>query len=431
MISFLRVAVIALSLLHRTSAFQSSFGSHRLLRKYAIQSSWALSMQPIVDDWKILKSGELIGRVKNHPVLEDGDIIRTSPLENPEQAMAKKIVETTSGSKYKLGNPSVLQLKANGKVSPNVATPQMDEKSLKMALAKAKAEYKLTGLLVGNGNYLLAGRPRRSTSGKATIFTCYKNDGNGLPVGEPLCAKISANVEALRRESKNYEKATSGLNRGRFVTFFQFYGRAGDSKGFVKQSAIIMERGVMDLKAFIEQSGPLQGKALRESAVAAVQCLQALHSSNLVWTDMKAENFVVTDVNKLTIKGIDLESAMAIRDNPVDYSPEACPPEFAEAFLAGDGPYFVLEYSYDVWSLGMLLYEMSTGRTYFKGKNPSEITKILRDTSFVPDTSDVPDEKLRDLIRSCLQQDPRKRPSLTQILLHPFFLTTGFGPFSF
>lgn len=431
MLSFLRVTVIAFSILHGTAAFHSSLGSQRVTWKHAIPASSTLRMQPIIDDWKILKSGELVGRVSNHPVLADGDIIRTSPLENPEEAMSKKIVETTSGSKYKLGNPSVLQLKANGKVAPNVAAPQIDEKSLKQALAKAKAEYKLTGLLVGNGNYLLAGRPRRSTSGKATIFSCYQNDGNGLPVGEPLCAKISANVEALRRESKNYEKATSGLNRGRFVKFLQFYGRAGDSKGFVKQSAIIMERGIMDLKTFIEQNGPLQGKVLRECAVAAVQCLQALHSSNLVWTDMKAENFVVTDVKALEIKGIDLESAMALRENPVDYSPEACPPEFADAFLAGDGPYFVLEYSYDIWSLGMLLYEMSTGKTYFKGKNPSEITKVLRDPNFTADTSDVPDDKLRDLIRACLQQDPKKRPTLTQVLLHPFFLTSGFGPFSF
>jgi serine/threonine protein kinase len=432
MIPCLRTALLALLLCAGTGAFQSSFGGQRVAVKHAVQSSSSLLMQmPIVDDWKILKSGELVGTVRNHPVLDDGDVIKTSPLANPEGAAATKVVSTSSGSKYRLGNPSIAQLKANGQVSPGAATQQDDAKALKAALAKAKSDYKLTGLLVGNGNYLLAGRPRRSTSGKATIFTCYRNDGNGLPVGEPLCAKISTNIEALRRESKNYDKVTSGLNRGQFVKFLQFYGRAGDSKGFVTQSAIIMERGIKDLKAFIEENGPLQGKQLRDSAVAAVQCLQAMHSSNLVWTDMKPENFVVTDTTKFTIKGIDLESAMAIRDNPVDYSPEACPPEFAEAFLAGDGPYFILDYSYDIWSLGMLLYEISTGKTYFKGKNPADITKALRNPSFVADTSDVPDDKLRDLIKSCLDRDPKQRPTLTQILLHPFFLTTGFGPFSF
>ena len=44
-----------------------------------------------------------------------------------------------------------------------------------------------------------------------------------------------------------------------------------------------------------------------------------------------------------TVKGIDLESAVRHKGNPEDYSPEATPPEFAEAFLAGDGPDFVLD----------------------------------------------------------------------------------------
>jgi serine/threonine protein kinase len=414
-------------------AWAYSFQAINPLHQKKLKVSTKLQPTPIVDNWKILKSGELVGNVRNHPVLSDGDVIKTSPLDNPNGAVAMKIVSTSSGSKYKLGNPLPGQEKSNkNNIFATTTTPSVDEsKSLSLALSKAKSDYDLNGLKVGNGNFLLAGRPRRSTSGKSTIFTCYKNDGNGLPIGEPLCAKISKNLESLEREFENYQKVTSGLNRGSFVKFLDFYTPAGDSKGFVTQSAIIMERGIKDLKAFIEENGPLQGKALRDCAVAAVQCLQAMHSSNLVWTDMKPENFVVINTDKFATRGIDLESAMGIRENPVDYSPEACPPEFAEAFLAGEGPYFVLDYSYDIWSLGMLLYEISTGQTYFKGKKPSDITKILRDPSFVADTDNIPDDKLKDLIASCLQLDPRKRPSLTQILLHPFFLTTGFGPFSF
>ncbi|KAI2509995.1 protein tyrosine kinase [Fragilaria crotonensis] len=224
MLSFLSVTVIAFSILHGTAAFHSSLGSQRA-RKHAIPASSTLRMQPIIDDWKILKSGELVGRVSNHPVLADGDIIKTSPLENPEEAMSKKIVETTSGSKYKLGNPSVLQLKANGKVAPNVAAPQIDEKSLKQALAKAKAEYKLTGLLVGNGNYLLAGGPEgvRLVKPRSSLATRTM---------ETVCRSASLYVRRFPQMSKHcgenqeLRKATSGLNRGRFVKFLQFYGRA-------------------------------------------------------------------------------------------------------------------------------------------------------------------------------------------------------------
>jgi len=38
---------------------------------------------------------------------------------------------------------------------------------------------------------------------------------------------------------------------------------------------------------------------------------------------------------------------------------------------------------------------------------------------------------MKSLIQSCLQVDPKKRPSIAQVMLHPYFLTTGIGPLSF
>eukprot|EP00548_Thalassiothrix_antarctica_P008298 CAMPEP_0194129504 /NCGR_PEP_ID=MMETSP0152-20130528/707_1 /TAXON_ID=1049557 /ORGANISM="Thalassiothrix antarctica, Strain L6-D1" /LENGTH=395 /DNA_ID=CAMNT_0038823709 /DNA_START=209 /DNA_END=1396 /DNA_ORIENTATION=- len=392
---------------------------------------------PIVSDWKVLKTGELVGSVKNHPVIENGDVIRTSPLQNAEGATERSIVQTVSGSKYRLGSPSAAQQKLNKKEKALVSSLNSNKvldkgKLLTQAYQKAKNEFQLTGKVIGNGSYLLSGRSSRSTSGKSSILTCYRSDGNGLPVGDALCAKLSPNLESLRREASNYEKVTRGLTRGKFVNFVTFYGRASDDdKTMSKQGAIIMEQGMMDCKSYLEQNGALEGKELRNVFLTAVQCLQAVHSANLVWTDMKCENFVVTNLDPLIIKGIDLESAMPTKDNPVDYSPEACPPEFAESFLAGIGPYFILETSYDVWSMGMMLYELATGTTFYGNKSPSQITKILKSPNFTPNTSKVTNDNLRNLIDSCLQINPKKRPSLTQILLHPYFITTGIGPFSF
>jgi serine/threonine protein kinase len=116
----------------------------------------------------------------------------------------------------------------------------------------------------------------------------------------------------------------------------------------------------------------------------------------------------------------------------VDYSPEACPPEFAQAFLDGDGPYFALQTSYDIWSLGMMFYEIGAGRGYFDGKTPIQITRELAQMEKMEIDSDIDmDGRFRSLVKSCLQVDPKKRPSIAQVLLHPYFLTTGVGPFGF
>ena len=145
---------------------------------------------------------------------------------------------------------------------------------------------------------------------------------------------------------------------------------------------------------------------------------------------MKTENFVVTENEEF--RGIDLESAIPFGESPVDYSPEACPPEFAKAFLAGDGPYFTLEPSYDIWSLGMMCYEMATGFGYFDNKSPIQITRALSQLEEIVIDDDLEiDGRMRSLIESCLQVDPKKRPSISQVLVHPYFLTTGIGPFSF
>ena len=92
----------------------------------------------------------------------------------------------------------------------------------------------------------------------------------------------------------------------------------------------------------------------------------------------------------------------------------------------------------------MLLLELSTGKSYFKGKSEDSITKLLANaesTIIDPKTMSlllndkqinaINDTRLQDLILSCLQLNPNKRPSIGQVLLHPYFLTTGIGPITF
>lgn len=406
-----------------------------------------------------MPNGSIIGTVRNHPSIADGDVITTSPIVDPNAAKPQGIIETASGSKYKLLTPFRRPSYNNGATpaSPfpfppgfdddiptngeanGVAVEEMGEStSLKVrsgpAWKEAVAAYKLTQTYIGlEEEYLLSGKPVRSTSGKSNIWEAYRADEatGGLPKqGEPpVCIKVSTNLEAVSREYENYRKLSFlGIARGKFVKCYEFFPVAGYDKRFRNQCALVLEKGAQDLKTFLTSRGRLEGKELRDACIAAAQCVQALHNVGLVWTDLKTENFVVMSDGE--VKGIDLESAMPVGDNPVDYSPEACPPEFAAAFLEGDGPYFQLETSYDIWSLGMLMLELSTGAGFFDGKNPTQITKWLRDCEDgIPLDNVNVDDRLKDLLRRCLQKDPKKRPNMAQILLHPYFITSPFSIF--
>lgn len=290
----------------------------------------------------------------------------------------------------------------------------------------------LTGQTIGNGKYLLCKDPIRTPSGSSKIYRAYRSDARGNPIRAELTIKVSKDLESMSREAENYDRIKSGFFQGHFVKKFDFLPQIHAQP--LDRCALVMETGREDLKnLLLRRNGQgLKGNALRDIAAAAAQCVHAVHSSKMVWTDLKPENLVLTgDSDSLPeVKAIDVEGATSLGTNPITYTPAACPPEWARLWF-DNGPPVKLDHTFDIWSYGMLLYELSTGSGYFAGWNPAAITKSLSSKDFQVDVSNIQDGKLRDLIGQCLQIDPKKRPNVLQVLLHPYFMSTGFGPHRF
>jgi len=391
---------------------------------------------PVLNDWIAIKGtneGEfqISGKVTNHPTIPNGDAIVTSPLTDPAKASEKNIVNTLSGSKYRLGTQ--MTMPPSDAQSVTITSPKKSAPPQRLIKARSSIRIPdLTGNTLGNGRYLLAGDAFSSVNGRSYIQTAYRSSPVGKPMGEPLAIKFSPKKEAMKRENANYQKVNSGLNRGKkcFIRRKEFLPVAG--REMPDQSALVMQRGVADVKAFMPKvGGKLDGDLLIDCAFTVLRCMQAMHGVGLVWNDLKTENFVVIEGNKggVSFKGIDLESCMPVNSSPVDYTPEACPPEFARSFLNGEAESFTLEYSYDVWSYGMLLYEVATGRGFFDGYSAEKITKSL--PTFEPDIDKVEDPILADLISRCLSRNPKDRPSLSRISHHQFFASAEKNPFDF
>lgn len=425
----------------------SKFGGRR---HPSLVSSLAAAPVPLINEWEVKRNGAVTGVVRNHPTIPNGDVITTSPLADDylNSLRDNQLVETRSGSKYRLGraaNPAAAAVvnNNNGIKAPlpmAQAAQQQQQQAPPTLSAADKQKYNLNGKTIGDGKYLLSGQKLKSTSMRSEIYYAYRADRNGLPTGPRVTVKISDKTESLERENDTYNKVAGGLfYRDNFVRKLDYLPDAQGNRGFAKNcGALVLESGERTLRALCDarQNQGLEGKAMRQAAVALAQCIQAMQSYGMVWTDIKAENFVVVsdslgEGSIEGIKAIDLESAVSAGGPPFDYSPEACPPEFAQAVSKGLGPDFIVNYEYDSWSYGMLLYELAVGKSYWAGKNDNAITRILKEPQFEVDVSAVEDDKLRDLISKCLQTDPRKRLRITQILFHPYFLTTGIGPISF
>ncbi|KAL3932630.1 MAG: hypothetical protein SGBAC_010761 [Bacillariaceae sp.] len=381
---------------------------------------------PQLDEWKVLSSGSIVGTVTGHPSISDGDVITTSPIQDPDAAAKHTLVQTASGTTYKLLEP----MDDGGTKYNNVKNAQVvGSAAFQEAATKLNLNMRVVGI---KQQYYLSGEPTPSTSGKSRIWEAYRADVDGVPSEPTLCVKISSNLEAVSREFENYQRLGfgRGLNKDRFVKCFEYLPVAGYEEQLREQCALVLEMGTRDLKSFLDSRGRLQGIELLEACKAAGECVQAVHSSGLVWTDIKTENFVVMANGE--VKGIDLESAMPQGGNPVDYSPEACPPEFAKAFEEGEAPNFILDCSYDIWSLGMLYLELASGKGVFDHKDANEITKLLQGLEKIPfddlDGADC-DPNLRDLIEICLDKDPKRRPTILQLMGHPYWTSVAPTPF--
>lgn len=72
----------------------------------------------------------------------------------------------------------------------------------------------------------------------------------------------------------------------------------------------------------------------------------------------------------------------------------------------------------DVWSCGVILYSLVTGRLPFEDQNLPALLSKIKKGKYFPVPQYVP-EGIRDLIERCLVTDPAKRITLDEILAHP------------
>ncbi|GLI70234.1 hypothetical protein VaNZ11_015018 [Volvox africanus] len=148
--------------------------------------------------------------------------------------------------------------------------------------------------------------------------------------------------------------------------------------------------------------------------VQVVLALYHVHGKHVLHRDLKSQNIFIGEGNLLKLGdfGIarvlnsDTELARTVIGSPYYLSPEICE----------DRPY---NRKSDVWSLGCVLYELTTLRRAFDGQSlPALVVKILRGKyPPVPTRYSTP---LRSLIESMLKQDPKDRPSADQILRKDF-----------
>lgn len=143
--------------------------------------------------------------------------------------------------------------------------------------------------------------------------------------------------------------------------------------------------------------------------------LRYAHGLGIVHRDIKPENILLTedDVPKITDWGLAKALSDTRQTGLISFSLNYAAPEQLAPNLYGDAGQWT-----DIYQLGVLFYEMVTGRLPFAGDGMGEITQaILHDTPLPPDPRGPDAEAIRKIITRCLQKRPEDRyASVSDIL---------------
>ncbi len=164
-------------------------------------------------------------------------------------------------------------------------------------------------------------------------------------------------------------------------------------------------------------AGGLPLEQIVEIASALGEALAAAHEKGIVHRDLKPANVMVSHEGRVKVldfglakdvRGSNLGDATMTSDSRTEVGVVMGTPAYMSPEQTSGRP---LDHRTDIFSLGVLLHEMATGRRPFEGTSSAELASaILRDTP--PSVTDVrPDlpSDLARIVRRCLEKDPRHR----------------------
>jgi eukaryotic-like serine/threonine-protein kinase len=222
------------------------------------------------------------------------------------------------------------------------------------------------------------------------------------PVAIKLLRQDFSGNHAFREQFKHEAKSAANLSHPNIVTVHDFGFDAG-------RLFIVMEfiPGT-DLKSLIKQRKLFSVSEATNLITQACAGIGYAHRSGIVHCDVKPHNMLVTPDHRLKVTDFGIARALSTI-NPDEHNDEVwgSPQYFSPEQASGSAP----SPASDVYSLGVVLYEMLTGQLPFTATDPQELARQHRSSRPIPPgrlNHEIPVE-LEQIILKVLSKEPAQR----------------------
>lgn len=168
------------------------------------------------------------------------------------------------------------------------------------------------------------------------------------------------------------------------------------------------------LKTYIEKKGQLSFKEAVSIAIQVGRGIEAAHNKHIIHRDIKPQNIIISTEGKVKVTDFGIArvaSTNTINSDVMGSVHYASPEQARNGFVDGKS---------DIYSLGIVMYEMVTGRVPFDGESTVAVAIQHLQEEMVAPSAYAPELpiSMEKIILKCTQKSPDRRyDSISDLLL--------------